>query len=198
MNKIWLIGIGAVLIAGLITLAFWLTGSSTPASTTNTQTGQNILPVANSVGNSNVTTLATTSTSVSGTTLSVTAVGGGTIQVTNFIKDPATAKDPINSGYYYLGYHTYEGVPDSTVTENPPYVIAYIDATQYFNIVLLQEPIGSVREEAEQYLMTHLGISQSQMCRLNYTLGVPARVNSQFAGINLGFSFCPGATTLPK
>ena len=104
----------------------------------------------------------------------------------------------INAGYYYLGYHMKEGFPDPTASDNPPYVISYIDSTQYFNIALLQEPIGSVREEAQQYLMQHLGISQDQMCRLNYMVSVPDRVNSQFSSKNLGFSFCPGATVLPK
>ncbi len=196
MNKIWLISIGAIIVVGLIALAFWLTSPKSPAPATNSPSGQNVLPVANSVGN---TTAVNTSTNfTSGTILSLPAVDGGTIQVNNFINDPATAKDPINHGYYYLGYHVNEGISDPTATDNPPYIIEYISATQYFNIALLQEPIGPVREEAQQYLMTHLGISQDQMCRLNYMVSVPERVNSQFAGINLGFSFCPGATVLPK
>jgi hypothetical protein len=179
MSKIWVISIGAVILIGLI-LAFWLTAlkSQTPAA--NSPAGQNVeLPVAGSVGPTTVT-----STSIQG--------------AKDFINDPATAKDPINPGYYYLGYHVNEGVPDPTATNNPPYIIEYISATQYFNIGLLSEPIGPVRLEAEQFLMNSLGISESQMCKLNYMISVPESVNSQFAGMNLGFSFCPGATVLPK
>ncbi len=177
-------------------LAFWLTSPKNQAPATNSPNRQNVLPVANSIGNTTV--VGTATSSVSGTTLSLVAVGGGTIQANNFINDPTTAKDPINQGYYYLGYHVNEGISDPTATDNPPYIIEYISATQYFNIALLQEPIGWVREEAQQYLMAHLAITQTQLCRLNYMVSVPDRVNSQFSGKNLGFSFCPGATVLPK
>ncbi len=130
--------------------------------------------------------------------MSVAGANGVFVRVTNFLKDPATVQDPINAGLYYLGYHINEGFPDATATANPPYIIEYISATQYFSIALLQEPIGTVRAVAEQYLIEHLGITQSQMCQLNYTLSVPNSVNSQYAGKDLGFSFCPGATVLPQ
>ena len=190
MNKYLFLGIGTIIVIGLFALAFWFSGSQTQ---TQIENGQNIrLPVAGPISQSTATP------SDQDTTISITSVDGGTIQTINFIADPATAKDPINAGYYYLGYHMNEGFPDPTASDNPPYVISYIDSTQYFNIALLQEPIGSVREEAQQYLMQHLGISQDQMCRLNYMVSVPDRVNSQFSSKNLGFSFCPGATVLPK
>lgn len=191
MNKTLLISVAVLGVVGLTALVFWIVSPGQQSSTTNPASGQNAgLPAAGTI-----TPVPTTSTP--GIITSVPVAGGGTIQVNNIINDPATVKDPVNPGYYYLGYHTYEGVPDSTATDNPPYVILYIEATHYFNITLLKEPIGTVREEAEQYLMTHLGISQDQMCQLNYTIGVPNFVNSQFAE-ELGFSFCPGATLLPK
>lgn len=182
MNKTTLfIIIGTVFVGGLLALAFFLPGSSTPAATT-TPSGQNPgLPAAPAV-----------------TTVTPKADEVAPVQADAIITDPATTKDPINSGYYYLGYHVSEGVPDSTATVNPPYIITYISATHYFNIALLQEPIGPVRIEAEQYLMTRLGITENQMCSLDYMVSVPYRVNLQFSGKNLGFSFCPGATVLPK
>lgn len=130
--------------------------------------------------------------------MTVVDAGGKAISTTNFIADPATVKDPINAGYYYLGYHVNEGVPDPTATDNPPYVIEYIAETNYFNIALLQEPIGEQRLAAEQYLMARLGITPDQMCRLDYMVSVPDRINSYYSGKNLGFSFCPGATALPQ
>jgi len=201
MNKTLIISIGVVVIIGLVALAYWLTGPvSQPTTVTNTSSGQNVgLPVVGQAGqNTTVTVPKTTATSTSVTTMLVAAANGGTVQTSNFINDSTTAKDPINPGYYYLGYHVNEGVPDTTATDTPPYVIEYISATQYFNIALLQEPIGSVREEAQQYLIARLGISQDQLCRLNYMVSVPNYVNSQFTGRNLGFSFCTGATVLPK
>jgi hypothetical protein len=184
MNKTLVISIGAIIVIGLIALAFWLMGGS-QSSPNNPSNGQITLPISNSTGQ-------TTNTTPS------TGTSGGTIKAKDFLNDPATVKDPINPGYYYLGYHVNEGVPDSTATDSPPYIVEYISSTQYFDIALLQEPIGTTRGEAEQYLMAHLGISETQMCQLNYTVSVPDSVNSQYAGKNLGFSFCSGATILPK
>lgn len=210
MNKIWLIGIGAAA-AGLFVLAYWFTSPPAPPttntpntpniSTSNTSTVQPGLdtgsPASSNGGKIVVATSSAKEATLSEAILSIAGANNIFIQVTNFLKDPATFKDPINPGIYYLGYHVYEGVLDATATDNPPYIIEYISATQYFNIVLLQEPIGSVRAAAEQYLIAQLGITQAQMCQLNYTLGTPNRVNSQYAGTDLGFSFCPGATVLP-
>jgi len=193
MKKTSLISIMAIIVIGLLALTFWLAGSGNPSTTTNDSQSVE-LPVANSIVNSTVTN----TTSALETTMSISNVNGESVKIKNFINDSTTTKDPINSGYYYLGYHIYEGVSDSTVTDNPPYIITYISATQYFNIALLQEPIGTTRLASEQFLISNLGISQDQMCLLKYMISVPNRVNSQYAGKNLGFSFCPGATKLPQ
>ena len=180
MKKILIISIGTILLIGLgaLVLTFVNTNQSVPTTSPN---GQNVtLPISNSIGQTN------------------TASTTGTVKTKDFLKNPTTVKDPINAGYYYLGYHANEGVSDSTATSNPPYIIEYISATKYFNIALLKEPIGTTRSIAEQFLMADLGISQAQMCKLNYMVSVPNSVNSQFAGRNLGFSFCSGAARLPN
>lgn len=202
MNKTLIFSIiGGIIVIGLLVLVYQLTSpasSSLPADLSATTHGVG-LPSASSITQSTTGGGSTDDSSLgAGTTMSVTGISGEVFQTSNFMTDPVTVKDPINPGYYYLGYHSYEGVPDPTATATPPYVIEYIASTQYFNIALLQEPIGEERGEAEQYLMAHLGIPQNQMCQLNYTISVPDRVNSQYAGKNLGFSFCPGATVLPQ
>lgn len=130
--------------------------------------------------------------------LTLASVDGGTIGVKDFLKDPATVADQVIKGYYYLGYHTAEGLSDPTATDTPPYVISYTADTQYFNVALLREPIGAVRKEVEQYLALHLGISETELCRLKYMVSTPERVNATFASRNLGFSQCPGAAVLPQ
>lgn len=192
MNKIW-IGIGVVAIAGLVALGVWFTApAEQPAVTENSQlSGQDLLPIGNSITN-------VSATSPSSAETILLAAPGGTITAGNFIKNPDTIEDPSNQGYYYLGYHLSGVATGTAAAMNPPYVIEYISATQYFNIALLEEPIGSARGEMEQYLMARLGITQDQACRLNYMVSVPDRVNSAFSGRNLGFSFCPGATVLPQ
>jgi hypothetical protein len=78
----------------------------------------------------------------------------------------------------------------------PSYIIEYFDATQTFNIALLQEPIGWSREEMEVYLAKKLGISASQLCSLKYVVSVPEDVNSAYTSMDLGFSNCPNAVQL--
>lgn len=113
---------------------------------------------------------------------------GAEIVVANFLASAYTKKDPENPGYYTLG---------SQVSNATPYLITYIEATSYFNIVLVQEPLGQSRVQAENYLQNTLRITREQMCSIDYTLSVPNSVNTIYSGTNLGFSFCPGAVTLP-
>lgn len=180
MNKTVLISVGAIAIVGLFVLAYTLAGSKTsPVSTTQNvpagEQSQNLPP-----GSTNLNTTGSVVEPI---------VAGTTVQAADFLSDPAVVKDANNPGYYSVGYQA---------VDNPPYAITYISDTNYFNIALLQEPIGPVRKDAEQYLMAHLGITAEKMCQLDYMVSVPEWVNSQFAGKSLGFSFCPGAVTLPK
>jgi hypothetical protein len=130
-------------------------------------------------------------------TATVATANGGFVTVKNFLNDPAAGAYSI-PGYYYLGYHIIpsKGAGEPATT-TPPYLIVYLATTQYFNIELLHEPIEVTRKDAEQYLLTHLGISESQMCDLNYTVSLPWTVNATYAGYSLGFSFCPGSVKLP-
>jgi len=154
-------------------------------------TGTPSLPISDATGAQNGQT-------TGGTTYMVPISSGASIATKDFLRDPATVSDPVNPGYYYLGYHQSTGPADATAMADPPYVIAYIATTHYFNIGLYQEPIGQVRKEAEQYLLKMLGISQEAACALKYMVSVPEDVNAIYASQNLGFSFCPGATILPK
>ncbi len=128
--------------------------------------------------------------------IAITASDESTVQTKDITKDPVTVKDKITADYYYVGYHTSSIASDTTATENPPYLIEYINSTHYFNIELLKEPIKEMRQQAEQYLMAHLGLNQDQMCQIKYSVSVPYSVNQIYSGMNLGFSFCSGATQL--
>jgi len=166
--------------------------TTTPPSITNTTP----TPVPNTFPAVTPTPAATPTTPVNHT-ISIATSNGSTIAVNDFSQDPDLSADQSNPGYYYLGYHYGDTSTDPKASDSPPYVIEYINATQYFNIALMQEPIKTTREQVEQYLMQHLGISQSQMCQLKYTVSVPASVNQTYAGISLGFSFCSGSVQLP-
>jgi hypothetical protein len=116
---------------------------------------------------------------------------GTTVEANDLKKDPELVASPYNEGQYFLGYHY-----DEETTEEPPYLIEYEEGTQFFYITLLTEPLAETRKTAEQYLMQRLGLNQANLCRLQYMVSVPNRVNSFYAGKSLGFSFCPGATPL--
>jgi hypothetical protein len=134
----------------------------------------------------------------SGPTRPIKTNDNGSLNVTEFLSDADVAKDLYNTQYYYLGYREAIGMADSTGTENPPYTITYNSSTDYFNITLLTEPVGKTRAVAEQYLQSKLHIPNDQMCRLKYAVSVPNRVNTVYSSINLGFSYCRGATMLPQ
>jgi hypothetical protein len=121
----------------------------------------------------------------SGTT--VTLRTGEAVQVNAFKNSRETKEDPSNPGHYYL---------TGADTLSASYTILFTEGDQSFNITLLQEPIGTTRAQAEQKLLQILGISQADACYLRYRVGVPYGINPVYAGNNLGFSFCPGATQL--
>ncbi len=119
----------------------------------------------------------------------VVALGtGGSILVKDFRKDPSTLVAPHIPGHYFI----------SGGIDNPDAVYAtiYIESDRSFTITLLQEPLGQNRLLAEKELMQKLGISESDMCQLVYSVLVPYSVNQIYAGKNLGFSFCSGAALL--
>ena len=126
---------------------------------------------------------------------------GGSAVVEDFIHNGETWSDVVNPGSYILagstGYCLANGVCPSGATTTD-FKITYESGTSFFNIVLLKEPLGAMRQEAERFLKSRLGLSEQNMCLLNYFVGTPYNVNPTYAGTNLGFSFCPGATVLPK
>ena len=185
-RALWIIGGLTVLV--LVVVAWFLLASTTKEPVPATDI---TLPSAGDTGQEN-------GSSGSAKTILLPTGTGTSIETKDFLIDQETVADPVNAGHYYLGYHEPEGVTDPTATENPPYVVEYLANTHFFIIVLGQEPLGSVRKDMEQYLMTHLGLTRDGMCQLKYQVGVPARVNAQYAGTDLRFSFCPGATVLPE
>jgi len=190
--KKFLIIIFVLALLGVIVFWVFVGFGSKPAATVSN--GGNVtLPSSGNVP------ISTTGNHTQGqSSITVAGLGGNVIATRDFLHASSTGEYP-NSGYFYLGYHTASAnVVDPTATTDPPYLIEYIKETQYFNIGLFKEPIGEVRLAAEQFLMADLGITQAQMCQLNYMVSVPDSVNSQYAGRNLGFSFCPGATVLPQ
>lgn len=107
----------------------------------------------------------------------------------DFLFDQEVTQDPNNPGHFFLG---------NTFTQEfePEYVITYQQQDDFFNIVLLKEPLRDARWEAENYLRAVLNISNPELCALKYTVSAPLYVSKEQSGIDLKFSFCPGANQL--
>lgn len=215
-NTILVIVVGAVVtiitIAGILFVLHVITsapqgtdsapsGPNTPA----THTSQNT-PVSGGVWGSVPTTpisVGTPQSASSSAQMTITIQGNATIQVNDFVHRPETKEDAANPGNYMLagnlGYclQDQRACQAATTTENN-FSIYYYGQSQTFYINLLKLPLGKAREDAEQFLMTMLGITdKQQMCNLKYSVGVTRYVSEDYAGDNLLFSFCPGETLLP-
>jgi hypothetical protein len=118
-------------------------------------------------------------------TLVITDYDGAQMEVRDFRK----TEDPFVPGQYVIA-----GGRDA---ESAPYDIFYQEMDNYFGITLYKEPLGEQRRLAEEELQRTLGITNDQMCRLNYVVAPGPGIAETYEGVNLGFSFCPGATVLP-
>ena len=123
-----------------------------------------------------------------------------TVVTHDFIHNGVTIEDPANPKTYFLagssGSCNEAGVCP-TAGKDLKFTIVYYPDSNSFNIGLSDEPLGTTRLQAEQYLMKTLGVSEQTMCQLNYSVMTTSYVSKTYGGINLGFSFCPGALVLP-
>lgn len=170
--------------------------STTPKTTESAVT----LPVSGSAANpSSSTSIATSSQGIPLMTLTVQ--DGSTIVTHDFIHNGVTIPDTANTGQYLLAGNLGYCFSDPQQCQAAPssdFNVYYNSTRQSFIIALTKEPIGQARLDMEQFMLATLGITQQQMCSLNYFVGVTKYINAQFSGKNLGFSFCPGATVLPQ
>lgn len=180
MKKILLIGgLSFLVVVGLVVLVLWFTSTSTSPQSAP---GATSFPSASSTTSAGGGAQATQSA-----TLSLSARGGGApIVVKDFLSNGITTPNTLNPGNYFV-----------TSTSTLAYSIGYDEQAQFFTIALQQEPLGASRHAAEQFLLKTLGVSENELCRVQYFLVTDQYTNSFYAGKNLGFSFCPGATVLP-
>ena len=174
----------AVLGIGAGIYIWWPEGGMIPSDTTPSQQypiGSYQSTVTPSGSGGLETTEPTTDTMV------VPATQGAPIEINDITKREGVVEDSANPGIYYLA--------GASPTEET-YTISYLSSDESFTVSVLSEPIGNVRQLAEQDLLNQLGISEYDACRLRYVVLTPASVNPLYAGKNLGFSFCPGATPL--
>ena len=66
-----------------------------------------------------------------------------------------------------------------------------------FNITLNTLPLSEVRLEAENVLRAKLGVTNQELCKMDISVYVFGWVDKNYAGQNLGLSFCDNAIPLP-
>lgn len=133
-------------------------------------------------------------------TMTVMTRSGESVAVQDFIHNGVTERDTVNPNQYYLAGKNalceleadcYSGAPSDA------FDIVYFVDEDAFAIGLTAEPLGEARKSAEQFLLKTLGISQEALCALDYFVTTDVEVSEQYAGADLGFSFCPDAVKLP-
>lgn len=80
------------------------------------------------------------------------------------------------------------------------YQIVYFNYSEgpSFLITLTSPNIEPARTNGEAGLLSVLGISKDQACKLQVSLTVPQDVSAKAAGYNYRLSFCPNGKALPK
>jgi hypothetical protein len=192
---IWIVG---TFLAIVVVSVIWYVMLA-PKTVMQTTQPTTTLPISGSI--TPIATPPTTTSSQSVQTMALTTQSGNVVTTNDFVHNGVTIQDRANTGRYLLAGNLDYCLSDSQECQagsSTNYNIYYESALQSFVIALTEEPIGQARLDMEQFLLPTLGITQQQMCSLNYYVGVTMYLNPQFTGKNLGFSFCPGATVLPK
>ncbi len=191
---VWIVGI----LLGAIAIGVTWYVVSRPSVTPRTLQPSTSLPVSGSI---RPTPLSSATSSQFAQSTTITTQDASTITTKDFIHNGVTIPDTTNVGWYLLAGNLGYCLSKPEQCQAAPstnFNVSYNSKLESFLITLTKEPIGQARLDMEEFMIHTLGLSQAQMCSLNYYVGVTRYVNEQYTGKNLGFSFCPGATILPQ
>jgi hypothetical protein len=185
MNKKIFIGIGIIAFLLLVVSGyfFWklLSGSTPEIPVTDTGNTTSTYPETTETPNKKPEVTTTQPEKTSG--MSIQTKDGGNIFVNDFSKNPKIS---------------FDGEGDATIKTDPNYTILYYKMDQSFFIGLLGGNLPQVRKDAEKELLSILGISEEEACKIKVSTTVPVSVNEKAAGKDYGLSFCPNSTPFPK
>jgi hypothetical protein len=171
MNKTILMSVAVILGLAVLVAGFFyfrtMPASSPPGSVTST------FPISQS----QTSTLPISSPPVAGSSGSIFSIPTpqGAVTIKNFYQSATLVTA---SGSEVL------------VTRTPGYDISYYQPDNSFVISISQKPVMATRAQAEAAFLQQLGISQADACKLKVMVSVPVSVDEQYAGTNLGLSFC--------
>lgn len=76
------------------------------------------------------------------------------------------------------------------------YRLTYFKDVDQFLITIIYDDVFSARSLAEEDLLKYLDINENEACQLNVSVGVPFSYSQEYAGVELGLSFCEGGLPL--
>jgi hypothetical protein len=88
-------------------------------------------------------------------------------------------------------------IDGTQVNPDAGFAILYSTRDNSFSIAIEKKPISTYRDKASQYFLELFHVSELDACKLKVLVGVPAEVDQNLAGQNLGLSFCPDSVKLP-
>ncbi len=129
------------------------------------------------------------STGSNGNPVSIRTRGGQVLSVPDFTSGHPSINE--QSGTYY-----YVTQDENGNQEASDFSIVY-GGDSSVSIGLLAEPLGAARAHAEAKLRQLIPATNDQLCSLDVSVMVPPSVSDNYAGDDLGLSFCPNAIVLP-
>ncbi len=120
-----------------------------------------------------------------GTKITTESRFGEAIEVNNVLRDA----DSVGSDTFIFA-----GTLDEAT---PRFVLTYFEEYDSFLVSLEARPLHQVRLEAEAELKRALGVPDIVICTLNISVRTRGAVDMNYAGKELGLSFCQGSLVLP-
>lgn len=105
-------------------------------------------------------------------------------------------RDFRNDQFVQKAYGDYV-ISDAPGQDAGTFLMQYSTSDSGILVSLRRKPLSEARNNAENALRQHLGVSEENMCNMVISIGVASDVDYSLAGQELGLSFCPGSVELP-
>lgn len=98
--------------------------------------------------------------------------------------------DGVQVNNFYAASRSVDSERTLELTNDVNFSILYYPRDESFLVTITNSPFENYRQQAESVLLTLLGVSETEACRLTVSIGTPAFANPEQAGKNYPLSFC--------
>lgn len=98
--------------------------------------------------------------------------------------------DGVQVNNFYAASRSVDSEGTLELTNDVNFSVLYYPQDESFLITITNSPFENYRQQAESVLLTLLGVSETEACRLTVSIGTPAFANPDEAGKNYPLSFC--------